>query len=376
MTMKQRPRSSWLFLRQALPLMTLHLIICIICISIICCSEAIYLDIHVPLLLLDDSSNNGSECLLSETLHANELLRSYSIIANGTDALPLPPVREQIDLFTKHTPHITLFLADFALEMDKNGTDDESNFFHDPSAAIVADDNTQKQHQQKTEWIPQDLNATKVNSFLNKISSINFTNIIHDWDECTLSLTTQSFLQDKDNNNNSNNNRKYYTINGAYTMLNIHKTSCLQTLSNTIVQSVQSFIKHPIICPSWIGSLPEPQRSMAIYNCREYGSPNVFERFAPHLTVGFDIGSDYDNDNNMKWREDAMDRWNEGFASVDDSSNNGDDGCTANIEGIAVGVNSVGGTVLANSRLKYWRLAGRGVSNNFVDNGVPQELSE
>src|SRR5210317_351390 len=104
MTMKQRPCSSWLFLRQALPLMTLHLIICIICISIIiCCSEAIYLDIHVPLLMPDDSSN-GSECLMSETLQANELLRSYSI-ANGTDALPLPPVRELIDLFTKHTPH-------------------------------------------------------------------------------------------------------------------------------------------------------------------------------------------------------------------------------------------------------------------------------
>ncbi len=321
---------------------------------------------------MPDDSSNGSECLLSETLQANELLRSYSI-ANGTDALPLPPVREHIDLFTKHTPHITLFLADFALEIDKSG-----NFFHDSSAAIVMDDNTQKQQpQQQTEWIPQELNATKVNSFLNKISSINFTNIIRDWDECTLSLTTQSFLQDKDNN--KKNNKKYYTINGAYTMLNINKTSCLQTLSNTIVQSVQSFIKHPIICPSWIGSLPEPQRSMAIYNCREYGSPNVFDTFAPHLTVGFDISSDYDN--NMKWREDAMDRWNEGFASVDDdNSNNGDDGCTAIIEGIAVGVNSIGGTVLANSRLKYWRLAGRGVSNNLqdgsVDNGVPQELSE
>ena len=98
---------------------------------------------------MPDDSSSGSECLLSETLQANELLRSYSI-ANGTDALPLPPVREQIDLFTKHTPHITLFLADFALEMDKNGTDVESdNFFHDPSGAIVVDDNTkQKQHQQ------------------------------------------------------------------------------------------------------------------------------------------------------------------------------------------------------------------------------------
>lgn len=374
MTMKQRT-SSWLFLRQAVPL-------------IICCSEAIYLDIHVPLLQIPDDSNNGSECLMSETLRANELLRSYSI-ANGTDdALPLPPVREQIDLFTKHTPHITLFLADFALERDKNGNDDDEsgNFFHDPSAAIIADDSQkQEQHQQQTEWIPKELNATKVRSFLNKISSINFTNIIHDWDECNLSLTsTQSFLQDKENNENKKNSKKYYNINGSYTMLNIHKTSCLQTLSNTIVQSVQSFIKHPIICPSWIGSLPEPQRSMSIYNCRTYGSPTVFERFTPHLTVGFDISSDYDDDNTMKWREDAMDRWNEGFALVDDgNSNNGDDGCTANIEGIAVGVNSVGGTVLANTRLKYWRLTGRdSVSSNNLqddsvdDNGVPQELSE
>lgn len=52
-----------------------------------------------------------------------------------------------------------------------------------------------------------------------------------------------------------------------------------------------------------------------------------------------------------QWREDAMKQWNEGFKLVKDR-------CSSKVKGIAVGKNSLGGTVLANSRMKFWSVGG------------------
>jgi len=273
---------------------------------------------------------------MTQTLRANELLRSFSRIQNVSthnDENGLPEPLEQIDLFSRHTPHITLFLADFDLELDHNH--------------IIGEDNELVQ-----------LNDTKVDSFLDTISTINFTNVMHGLD-CTLSLSTQSFIEPV---NYSNNDDKYYTINGAFTMLNVQNTPCLKSLSSTILHTVESFVKRPVIVPSWAASLPEPQRSAAIYRSRKYGSPNVLEGFIPHLTVGFDPPSAITaaashhhslriEHTSRQWREDAMEQWNEGFALVKDR-------CSSKVKGIAVGRNSVGGTVLANSRMRYWSVGG------------------
>ena len=277
---------------------------------IVAISHAIYLDIHVPL--------PADNCLMTETLRANELLRSY----NG---------REQVDLFSRHTPHITLFLADFDLE------------FNNSDKSVNDDDLAQ-------------LNEKKVDSFLNTISAVNFTHIVEGLD-CTLSLSTQSFIED-----DTDKNQTYYTINGAFTMLNVLNTLCLKALSNVVLDKVESFVKRPIIVPSWVASLPEPQRSAAIYRSRKYGSPNVLEGFIPHLTVGFDPLNYNDaalNHHSLKAetmnsyslpREDAMEQWNEGFAQLMKG------GCSSEVKGIAVGKNGAGGTVLADSRLGYWNV--------------------
>ena len=288
--------------------------------AIIVTSHAIYLDIHVPVPNIDD-------CLMTQTLRANELLRSFSRIPNVNNSTHNddPQPREQVDLFSRHTPHITLFLADFDLELDGNHT--------------------------------RTLNVTKVDSFLEKISTINFTNVIQGL-ECTLSLI-------------DHNDDIFYRINGSFTMLNIQNNPCLKTLSSAILWVLEPFVKKPIIVPNWVASLPEPKRSAAIYRCRKYGSPNVLEGFVPHLTVGFDpptttstvdvshhsLHTDIMKSNakqtrsSMQWREDAMKQWNEGFVSLVKK-----DGCRSNVKGIAVGRNSIGGTVLANSRMRYWSI--------------------
>ncbi|KAL7497653.1 hypothetical protein ACHAWT_005672 [Skeletonema menzelii] len=266
-------------------------------------SHAIYLDIHVPLSYDDD-------CLMTQTLRANELLRSYSSSQNSDS--------EQVDLFSKHTPHITLFLADFDLELHGGN--------------YVENDRSLAQ-----------LNVTKVNSFLETISTkINLTQVVQGMD-CTLSL--QSLME---HNDDSNNSKKFYTVNGSFTMLNVKNTPCLKALSNAVVVPLESFVKRPVIVPSWVASLKEPERSAAIYRSRKYGSPNVFEGFTPHLTVGFDPST---KGADTAWREDAMEQWNEGFTLLMRN-----DGCRSSVKGVAVARNGIGGTVLANSRMRYWNV--------------------
>jgi len=190
-----------MMMRPSLAALLLHL-------TIIAISHAIYLDIHVPL--------PNDDCLMTQTLRANELLRSYSSNQNYDS--------EQVDLFSRHVPHITLFLADFDLGLD------DSNAAEDESLS--------------------QLNVTKVDSFLAAISTINFTQVIQGLD-CTLSLSTQSFIVE--HNDDSNNNDKFYTINGAFTMLNVQNTPCLKALSSAILDPVESFVKRPIV-PSWAAS--------------------------------------------------------------------------------------------------------------------------
>ena len=278
--------------------------------SIIIVSHAIYLDIHVPL--------PSDDCLMTQTLRANELLRSFSSSQNSNS--------EQIDLFSRHTPHITLFLADFDLEIH-----DDDNGMEEDNESVAK------------------LNVTKVDFFLETISKINFTQVVQGL-ECTLSLSTQSFLEH--HHYDSSNRGKFYIINGAFTMLNVQNNPCLKALSSAVLDPVESFIKRPVIVPSWVASLKEPERSAAIYRCRKYGSPNVLEGFKPHLTVGYDPSTTETSAAaaHLHWREDVMEQWNEEFSiSMGES-------CSSEVMGIAVGRNSIGGTVLANSRMRYWNV--------------------
>lgn len=290
---------------------------------------AIHLDIHVPL---------PEGCLKYHALLANRLLRSASRQTgrggDGDDGkLPLPS--EGVDLFREHTPHVTLYLADFDLEVA-------------PSAGGGAD------------FAAAALNETKVSSFKGAISSLNFTEILDGWD-CPLSFTADS-----------SDGGAYYTINGAYTMLPIEVTPCLQTLSNALLHALQTYVKYPVSVPSWVGQLPEPERSAAIYRSRQYGSPNVLEGFVPHVTVGFDPAAPgldasllgvhdpagelndgasvtLTDQTNLQWRTDTMKEWNDLYKQARGT-------CVDEVQGIAMGKTGMGGTVLSNSRMGYWKV--------------------
>jgi hypothetical protein len=76
--------------------------------------------------------------------------------------------------------------------------------------------------------------------------------------------------------------------NGAYAMYHILNHDSIQSLSDTIVESTKSFITPNQHVPEWVYDLPEPRRSRKIEYVEEYGSPNVFDEFQPHITVGYD----------------------------------------------------------------------------------------
>lgn len=247
--------------------------------------QSIYLDIHVPL---------PQGCLKYHALLANRLLREASRPTappptsqsknDGENKVPQPS--ERVDLFSHHTPHVTLYLADFDLEVDTDVQKEDSA------------------------GIAKALNKTKVGAFLGTISSLNFTEIMDGWN-CPL-----SFAKDQSTS-------AYYNINGAYAMLPIEDTPCLQTLSTKLLHSLQSYVRHPIVVPSWVASLPEPDRSSAIYRSRTYGSPNVLEGFDPHVTVGFDptvsdsSPAKHDSvQSSLQWRVDTMKQWNDAYQLV------------------------------------------------------------
>jgi len=251
---------------------------------------------------------------------------------------------EHVDLFMRHTPHVTLYLADFDLEVEEEAADDTDA---NGDAGRTANDSIDQ--------AARALNLTKVAAFKDAIASLNFTEIISGWN-CPLTFS----VPEEDRNPNSPSS-SFYKINGAYVMLPISNTPCLQTLSTALLHALSSYLTHPIVVPSWVASLTEPVRSASIFRSRTYGSPNVLEGFDPHVTVGFDetvvrvSGAAQDNDadssserSNLQWRVDTMEEWNEAYRQERGT-------CMDEVQGIALGKTGVGGTVLAGSRMGYWK---------------------
>jgi len=269
-------------------------------------------------------------CLEYQALFANRLLRSSSTrpVSSTTEtdssdgASSSTTSSEQVDLFNKHTPHITLYLANFDLEVNN----DNNNALQQEAA-----DGTDHH-------IKLQLNETKVNQFKQTISSLNFTNVLIGLQNCHLSFKSTA------------NDDIFYNINGSYTMLPIELTPCLQTLSTTLLHALQSHLHHPIQVPSWVANMDEPERSKAIYRTRQYGSPNVLEAYVPHVTVGYDPS--ISKSLTSQWKVGKMNEWNNLYKQEREH-------CIDDVQGIALGMTSVGGTVLANSRMGYWNVSSR-----------------
>lgn len=297
--------------------------------------RSVHLDVHVPL---------PPGCLAYHALLANRLLREASSEAprprsnNGDDGGDndeggkeeeegAPRPSERVDLFSRHTPHVTLYLADFDLEADDAAEGGAAEGGGAGSGSAPAAE--------------RPLNATKVDAFVSSLSSLNLTEILGGW-ACPLTLARDPATS------------HYYKVQGAYAMLQVQDTPCLQTLSTALLRALKSYLKTPVEVPEWVTSLAEPQRSAAIYRARTYGSPNVLEGFDPHVTVGYDAG-DRIGGNDPRGRSEAMELWNGAYAKVSGE-------CFDEAEGIALGRTGVGGTVLAGSRMGYWKLDGSGKS--------------
>lgn len=79
-----------------------------------------------------------------------------------------------------------------------------------------------------------------------------------------------------------------FNISGQYAMWEVETSKCLQFLSDSVVNATAQFAVKNQSVPSWVYSVPEPIRSEKIRFVREYGSPNVFSQFQPHVTLAFD----------------------------------------------------------------------------------------
>lgn len=75
---------------------------------------------------------------------------------------------------------------------------------------------------------------------------------------------------------------------GAYAMWRVSKTPCLQGMSDAIVNATSQYISPNQPIPDWVYSIADPTlRQEKIDFVRKYGSPNVFDQFDPHVTIGY-----------------------------------------------------------------------------------------
>lgn len=172
--------------------------------------HGLLLDVHLSLRTVQNDTIDM--CPYSMALESNLALRQLS-------------VKEEIDFFMLHTPHITLYQADFDIG---NNTQAFVN-----ATASAMSNQTRPCH---ITWPPS-----------------NNTIVSHD-----------------------------------YAMYPISNTPCLQRLSKLIVEALKGHIHQPPPVPEWVYSLPPEQQRRALALIQKYGSPNVFERFQPHVTVGYD----------------------------------------------------------------------------------------
>ncbi|KAK2964990.1 hypothetical protein BLNAU_291 [Blattamonas nauphoetae] len=76
---------------------------------------------------------------------------------------------------------------------------------------------------------------------------------------------------------------------GSYAMWNSTIDSYIQTLSDTIVNATRHLAVQDQPVPQWVKDIKDDVvRERKIKYVKEYGSPNVFEEFGPHVTLGFD----------------------------------------------------------------------------------------
>jgi len=276
------------------------------------------MNIHLPLIPKTFPPHFGELCPYDQAMETNLLLGQTS---QGT---------EELDFFQHHTPHITLYLTDFDVHQDddepkknpaglRQRNDDHNN----------NNDNEQPQQQQR-KVDPQKLQnlLDAMKKALNHTDKNTITPCRVDWHEPVV-------------------------LKGAYAMYNVPPTDCLQYLSDTIVNATHQYIKRPPTIPDWIFQLPLDQRRAMLERIERYGSPNVYEGFVPHVTVGYDTAA-ITNTTIATQRSQTL------------HSYSAPQPCFGNVSTVAIAKSGIGGSVLQNGLLLEVSLANESSLQNHM----------
>ncbi len=71
-----------------------------------------------------------------------------------------------------------------------------------------------------------------------------------------------------------------HITNGNWVFINLKKDALLQNLADTIVTKLEKYRFNDGFIPKWVEDYPEKKKNIA-----DFGSPNVFSSFEPHLTL-------------------------------------------------------------------------------------------
>jgi 2'-5' RNA ligase superfamily len=215
-----------------LTLVQLALLLCCSCVQVL----SLQLNIHLPLTKVNNSWA-FDKCPYNFALEANLALRQAS-------------ATEQIDFFSRHTPHITLFLSDFSLPHQDTNPQNESLLLEEITAIL----------QQVVATANANANGNHSQTSMCQVSFVR-----------PLAAAQQ--------------------VVGPYSMYAVPRTECLQKLSDSIVHALNPYITRPQPIPEWVYQLPLLPRWRKIYMISKYGSPNVLGEYDPHVTVGYDEGT-------------------------------------------------------------------------------------
>mmetsp|Transcript_262 Transcript_262/g.484 ORF Transcript_262/g.484 Transcript_262/m.484 type:complete len:274 (+) Transcript_262:3-824(+) len=77
---------------------------------------------------------------------------------------------------------------------------------------------------------------------------------------------------------------------GKYAMWDAIESDCLQSFCDIAVEKLKPFVSDSAysFIPDWVKKLGEDKREKKIKMIKKWGSPNVFEEYDPHITLGYD----------------------------------------------------------------------------------------
>jgi len=246
-------------------------------------SHPILLDIHLPV-----KTSAAESCVYDEALRWNQALQRINASRIDKEEEKI----EYIDFISYHTPHATLYLADFNIEDEASSKSAKS------------------------------IDQTKLNSLLRIIEKT-----VLDMEE-EIQQGTFDFQYPCEIEINQP------VVSGAYTMLDIQNNKCLQFVSDRVVNKTKSFVHFPSSVPDWVYNIDDQElREQKIRLIQQYGSPNVFEGFEPHVTVSFEKKTTAEI---TEWRDVVVNKLKKKLPSQ----------CKQHGNSLALGYTSIGGTVL------------------------------